>query len=359
MQIRYSIVILALFASLALGQVTPSPQPEASEIPQHHRHEDDEEALPPSAARVASDSSVITIAGVCDHAKTAASVQSTTTQGRDDLQQQRPSSDSSSECKTIVTKAEFEKLVDALNPQMPGMVRRQLASSYPRLVLFADKARDLGLDQTPQFAERLQFATIQILAQTLNRYFEQQANNISDADLQDYYKANPVKFERADLMRILVPRQARGASKTASDAVNSTMAALAQKLQGRAAAGEDFQKLQKEAFEAAGVPSSGSPNVMMGKIAVTRLPVTQQTVFEMQPGQVSEVMADASGYYIYKMVSKEFIPLSQASREIRKSIASQRIQDSVNSLTKSLKDDLNPMYFGPTRDNTDGSANYK
>ena len=42
---------------------------------------------------------------------------------------------------------------------MPATVRRQLAESYPRLLLFADEARELGLDRDPRFAEAMQFAS--------------------------------------------------------------------------------------------------------------------------------------------------------------------------------------------------------
>ncbi len=352
MRIHCSALFVIFFASLALGQIRPATQSEApSEMPQHHRHEDDEQALPASAANLPPDSSVITIQGVCEQTKNAMGKQSTDQQMPLSGGKEAPGSQDSG-CKTIVTKAQFEKLVDALNPEMTGMVRRQLAVSYPRLLLFAEKARELGLDQDPAFAEKMRFASIQILAQSLNRYFEKQGNTISDLDVQKYYNENPIKFERAELMRILVPKQGRGAAKPNSgEQSDDLMLALAQKLQARAAAGEDFQRLQKEAFDAAHI-SSGSPNVSMGKIAAARLPVSQQKVFEMQPGQVSELIIDASGYYIYKMVSKDVIPLSQATREIRKSIASERVQDSVASLTKSLTFDLNPSYFGTPRTET-------
>jgi hypothetical protein len=40
------------------------------------------------------------------------------------------------------------------------------------------------------------------------------------------------------------------------------------------------------------------------------------------------------------------VPLSQASKEIRKAIASERLQDSTAALNKSIKSELNPAYFG-------------
>ena len=74
-----------------------------------------------------------------------------------------------------------------------------------------------------------------------------------------------------------------------------------------------------------------------GKIAAVGLPLNHQKVFEMEPGQVSDVIADPNGYYIYKVVSKQMVPLAQASKEIRKSIASERVQDATASLGKSIK----------------------
>jgi hypothetical protein len=184
----------------------------------------------------------------------------------------------------------------------------------------------------------------------LNRYFEEQASSISDSEVEKYYKENAIKFERGELLRIFVPKQTGQAQKTVSGdrssaATDSSMLAVAEKIRARAAAGEDFQQLQKEAFAAANI-ASGSPNVSTGKIAAVGLPLSHQKVFEMEPGQVSDVIAESSGYYIYKVVSKQMVPLAQASKEIRKSIASQRVQDVTASLIKAIKPELDPMYFG-------------
>jgi hypothetical protein len=233
---------------------------------------------------------------------------------------------------------------------MTGINRRQLAESYPRLLLFAKRARELGLDQDPRLADAMRFASMQLLTGRLNRYFEQQASNISDSDVESYYKGNVIKFERVELLRIFVPKQARqmqntGSGEPSSPAVDSPMLKTAEKIQARAAVGEDFQQLQKEAFEAAGI-FSGSPNVSTGKISATGLPSNHQRVFAMEPGQVSDLIADPSGYYIYKIVSKQMVPLAQARKEIRKEIASQRVQEATASLNKSIQSELDQMYFG-------------
>lgn len=355
MGMYYRAVTVVLFTSLALAQTSPRPQSDVpSDVPEHQRHDDDDEPPPASAANVLPDSPVITIEGVCDPPDASSGGVRGQESPAAKLAKKESGSSSAgstaSACKTIVTKAQFENLVEALNPQMTGINRRQLAESYPRLLLFAKKARELGLDQDPRFADAMRFAAIQLLTQRLNRYFEEQASTISDSDVQKYYEGNTIKFERAELLRIFVPMQTRQAQNTSSGehsskAVASPMLAVAEKIQARAAAGEDFQQLQKEAFEAAGI-SPGAPQVSTGKIAAVGLPLNHQKVFEMETGQVSGVIADPSGYYIYKVVSKQMLPLAQASKEIRRSIASQRVQDATASLTKSIKSELDPIYFG-------------
>ena len=358
MRMYHPAVTLALFCSLALAQTSPIPPSDVpSDVPEHHRHDDDDDPPPATAASVPPDSPVITIEGMCDHPSGEA-----TSGGRAKGQENSAAapakkessgssaSSTSSACKTIVTKAQFENLAEALNPQMPATVKRQLAESYPRLLLFTNKARELGLDQDPRFAEAMRFASMQLLTQTLNRYFVQQASKISDSDVEKYYKANAIKYEREELLRILVPMQKRQAQKAvsgehSSTATDSPMLKVAEEIHARAVAGEDFQQLQKEAFEAASI-SSGSPNVSTGKIAAVALPLNHQKVFEMEPGQVSDVIADPNGYYIYKVVSKQMVSLLKASKEIRKSLASQRVQDATDSLGKSIKVELDQMYFG-------------
>jgi PPIC-type PPIASE domain len=349
----YCAVIAALFTSLALAQTSP---PQKSDAPsdqiEHQRHEDDDDPPPATAANIPPGNPIITIAGLCDRpgSISSGSISSGSISSGSISSGSTSAGSISAACKTIVTKAQFETLVAAVNPQMSPIVKRQLADSYPRMLLFADKAQELGLDHDPSFAEALRFASIQLLTQRLNRYFDEQASKISDSDIEAYYKGNAIKFERGELLRIFVPKQTGQAKKAVSGdpsgtAIDSSMRAVAEKIRARAAAGEDFQQLQKEAFAAAGI-ASGSPNVSTGKIAGTALPLSHQKVFELEPGQVSDVIAESSGYYIYKMVSKQMVPLASASSEIRKSITSQRVQDATASLLKTIKPELDPMYFG-------------
>ena len=336
---RSFLIVWLLVSSISWGQTAPQAQVESSHPAQAPsvRHDDDTEPPPASAAQVSPDAPVITVNGLCDKKENSP----------ESSKDAKPTA--TSECKTVVTRAQFEKLIEALNPQMSGPVRKQLAEAYPRLLVFANKARELGLDKEPEFHEMMRFADMQLLTQRLTRHMQESAGNISDADAENYYKENTSRFQRAELLRVFVPKQKQlgaggGTAAENKAADDAAMKAVAEKLQASAVAGKDFQQLQKEAFEAAGI-TSNAPKVDLGKLSPGSLPVDQKKVFDLGAGQVSELITDGSGYYIYKVISKETVPLNQARAEINRAIQSQRMQESTDALTKSIKAELNQEYF--------------
>ena len=123
------------------------------------------------------------------------------------------------------------------------------------------------------------------------------------------------------------------------------MKAVADKLRTRASAGEDFSKLQLEAYQAAGFKTS-PPQTTMSKVRRNALPPAQATVFELKTAEISPLIVDVSGYYIYKMGEKDTIPLTQVHDEIFGSLKSQRFQDQMQAVQQSATPSLNADYFG-------------
>ncbi|PYX46269.1 MAG: hypothetical protein DMG79_17020 [Acidobacteria bacterium] len=124
------------------------------------------------------------------------------------------------------------------------------------------------------------------------------------------------------------------------------MSKLAQSLQARAAAGEDLAKLQKEAFDAAGMKIE-SPTVNLPNTRRTGLPPAHAAVFDLKPGEVSQVISDSGGHYIYKVNSKGEIPLDQATNEIHSKVQNDRTREMMDKVSSSFKVETNEAYFGP------------
>ena len=240
---------------------------------------------------------------------------------------------------------------------MPPTTKRQLGNSYPKMLAMAREAEKRGLDKQAHFEELIAFARLQILSQELVHQIQEEAAKVPATDVEGYYRSNSVAFERVNLERIIVPdiRQNQGGPEAASSANEKrseqqekdkeAMGREAETLRARAAAGEDFTKLQKDAYVAAGL-STPPPPVGMSKVRRMSLPSGQQSVFDLKAGEVSAVISDEGGFYIYKLVGKETEPLTEVETEIRKTLESQRMRAMMEKVQNSVATDVNQAYFG-------------
>ena len=339
---RFSWFVSLLFVCLAWGQAAAPPAPAAPPVKSGQPEQSASAAAPAAKpAEVAPTDPVLTLKGLC----------------------QDPSKEGAS-CQTVVTKEQFEKLANALQPNMAPQVRRQLATAYSKMLAMSMAAEKKGLDKGPQFEEMLGFARMQILAQILSRDMQEESQKISDDDIQKYYNDNKAGFEEANFQRIFVPKtkQAPPPAKTAAGASaakkltpeqqqkagEAAMKTTAEALHKRAVAGEDFEALQKAAYVAAGIKGQAPP-VKMEKVRRTSLPSTQSAVFDLKDGAISELIIDPSGYYIYKMVSKQTLPLDSVKTEIKNTMGSQRYRDSMQAVQQKGTPELNDAYFGAPR----------
>ena len=329
-----------LLASLACAQ-EPTPQLPQPDLPPEYRpptqrDEEAAKALPASAAQLPPDAAIITIKGVC----AAASGKS--------------SSDAS--CQTIVTKEQFENLTEALLSKMRDSRKRQLASAYPGLLAMARAAEARGVDSSPRFRERMAFARLQILSQEYIRQIDDESAKIPDQEIEAYYQSHAAQFQSATLERIFLPNrkrvdplpkekatpnQLKAQQKEAEDAMTREAADL----RGKAVAGGDFLALQREAYTAAGLMDV-PPNPSLGKVHSYDIPKNHAAVLELKAGEVSQVLSDSTGHYIYKVQSKETESLADEKEEIRKMIATQRREDAIQAVEKPVSTEFNPAYFG-------------
>jgi len=264
-------------------------------------------------------------------------------------------------CRTVITRAQFEKLTEALQPGMSQSLRLNVANAYARNLRMSAAAQKRGLDKTPAFEEEMRYARMQLLAQDLSHALQAEASNITDADLEDYYKKNESSYEQATLARIFVPHakqadakmsaaqppesQSKADEEGKTKADEEAMAKVAAGLRARAVNGEDPDKLQTEAYSEAGFPRT-TPNTKMEKVRRATLPPRHETVLDMKPGEVSEVFSDPGGaHFIYKMMSKETLTLEEVKTEIRTAISSQRYRDSMKSFQGDVV--FSDAYFNP------------
>lgn len=323
---RYLPVICFLLASSMWGQQAPPSAPsEVPSQPQIPRDDEDQPTLPASASKVASDAAVITIKGLC--------------------------LPPSSPCQTQISRTRFEELADAILTNKQPARQRQLAESYPNLLAMAQAAEARGVENSPRFKEKLEFARLQILAQELVRRIDEESSNVSDKEIEEYYQNHSGDFVRATFDRIYIPNRKRADlanQKAKGEAVTESadeMIRVAEELHRRAVAGESFAILQKDAYAAAGM-SDVPPNPSMGRLKLSELPRDHASVFDLKPGEVSQVISDSTGHYVYKLDSKEKEGIDKRKEEIRRILKAQHKQQAIEAIHQPITTELNPAYFG-------------
>jgi len=356
-----------LMGNMAWAQAQPgtAPAPQAAPAQAMPMQPPSDAGKPPAPApEVAMSAVVLTIKGVCPATAAPAAGSKTGAAGKTAAAAKKPA-----DCKTELTRAQFEKIASGLSPNITPQLKRQLEQALPRFMAMSEIAKKKGLDKSPAYLETLKVAKMQILTTQLQRSVQEEADKVPETAIEEQYKSHPELYEQFSLDRLFVPRykQAQAeekeegkeeklteeqekakeaADKAKQEQGEQDLKKLAETLRDRAAKGEDIAKLQKEAFEAAGQKVE-NPTVNLPKVRRTGLPPAHAAVFELKVGEVSAVISDNGGSYIYKIVSKEVLPLDQVKDEIHNKLKSERLKEMMDKYTNSFSTEPNEAYFGP------------
>jgi hypothetical protein len=364
-----SSLMCVLLGTLAWGQAQPSAAPPAhpgnTAAPQASAMR---AANPPDTSdSVAMNAPVLTIKGVCKPQPKPAAAKAGATPAK-------PAAKTApAECKTVITRAEFEKLEGYISPKASPQLKKQLASVYPNMLALAQAAHQQGLDKGERFEALMKLKRIEVLSGELRREINDDATKLSDKDVEDYYQKNLSAYQQFNLDRVFVPRFRQPEAEAASDVkeadkdeksadkketkaeeeeakkakTEQAEAKLSEELRTRAAAGEDFTKLQKEAYDAAGMKLD-VPNINLPKVRRNGLPPGQVSVFELKEGEVSQVIADSGGHYIYRVKAIEQMPLDDTLKnEIKGMLTGQKQRAGMEKYQNSYSVESNEAYFGP------------
>ncbi|MFB3915462.1 MAG: peptidylprolyl isomerase [Terriglobales bacterium] len=206
---------------------------------------------------------------------------------------------------------------------------------YARLLTAAIEAEKQNLEKNPETQELVRFSRMQALAQELSRKLLQDAQPGAE-QTQKYYQDNASQFEEITLRRILLPASSKNVTK-------DEMKQFAEQLQKRAAAGEDFDKLQKEGYEKAGMQNPPSTTVVL---RVQNLTPEEEAAAKLKPGEVSQVISQPTTSLIYKLAQRKPIPFDKVKPEIEATLRQQNYQAEVEKLLNSSPPTLSDAYFG-------------
>jgi hypothetical protein len=320
-----------LLAVAALGQSTstsPTLKPRAETSPA-------EKQATPENATPAPETPVITIQGLCE----------------------KPGGNSAapSDCKTVITRSDFEKVAPA---NLPGPQKKRVADQYIQALILAEKAHESGADHSPEFEKQMAFLRLRALATAGYQDLQKQSSNVSDSEVEDYYKQHIADYKAISFDKLYVPKQkfVETSAQKPNDpelqkkreASEAEMKAGADKLRARAAAGEDFTKLQQEAYVFAGIKQTAQSTQQSTHMENQRkssvLPA-DASIFDLKKGDVSEVFNDPAGFMVYKVTDIKDVPVASVHDEIARTLQAEKLKAAMDGLQNSVKTTLDESYF--------------
>jgi hypothetical protein len=288
------------------------------------------------AAPVAPNQPVLTVHGVCPADPKAAT---------------QAAVPAASQCAVQVTKADFDKLIDAFtfgNAPATQAQRRQMGQAYVELLTFSEAAKAAGVETNPAFLEVMRVIRLKTMSDFYRNLLTEEYRNPSQQEIEDNYKSNAAKYEGAKLARIYLPKNNPDPQATAEqkEAYQKKVQQLADDIQARAAKGEPVDKLQKEAYTTLGIaspPPSTDLNTARRGIFPPKL---DQEIFSHKAGDVFR-SDDGNGYMIYRVEDRQPLPLAAVKEEITREISRRKLEEKIKELTAPVHADFNENYFGP------------
>jgi hypothetical protein len=285
---------------------------------------DDESKAAPKT--VAISDPVITIYGTCEHDAIV------------------PLATASS-CTTVVTRDDFEKLINAMNvlgKTLSPKLRKDLAQTYARYLALESPAVKAGLENTEQFAEIMRWWRLRTLADLYRARLREQSKHVTQEDVHAYYQEHLASFERIKADRVLIPR-VKGDSDDARKGDEKAMEA-AKEARERLIRGQEAEVVQKEAYSSLGI--APVPPTDIGSLGRSSF-LTEESdeLFSLDPGKVSKVETEKASYVVYKIKLKQVLSEDFVKEEISGSIAERRFSDAMHAIEESAKPEFNDVYF--------------
>ncbi|HLK50213.1 MAG TPA: peptidylprolyl isomerase [Bryobacteraceae bacterium] len=249
----------------------------------------------------------------------------------------------------MITRRDLDRFVDAFSPAATEQARRRLGVQYARTLVYSALAQQQGLEKDPTFAKelaaQLEIVKSRALASAFLQKLQAKTTAITDAEVQKYYDLHRDEYEQAQIRRLSVPLEVP--TEIAHPLTRAAVKPYMEELRKRAAAGEDFNLLQQDAFQFFHIQAT-PPLVNLTTVDRRSMQGEEAKALDLNPGEVSDVLDALAAVVIIKVESKNVTPLGAVHQEIETTLRAARTQNLLNRLTKDVSTDFNLPYFGMT-----------
>ena len=229
-----------------------------------------------------------------------------------------------------ITDTDYYKEQENLPPYLKPMTetpegKKEMLDTMVVRELIMQQAQKDGIDKSPAVAAKLEDLRKRVIVEAFLKKKVDESANVSDAELQAFYKKNEDKFKTGDQIRashILV--------KTEAEAKD-----IEKQLKG----GASFEDLAKK-HSIDGAAAKGGDLGWFGKGSM--LPDFEKVAFSLKEGTTSGIVQTKFGYHIIKATGKRPAgtrSFEEVKDQIKAAIAPEKQQETFKKLKEDLKKD--------------------
>jgi peptidyl-prolyl cis-trans isomerase C len=229
-----------------------------------------------------------------------------------------------------ITDADFYKEQENLPPYLKPMTetaegKKEMLDTMVVRELIMQQAQKEGIDKSPAVAAKLEDLKKRVIVEAFLKKKVEESANVSDAELQAFYKKNEDKFKTGDQIRashILVKTEAE-----------------AKEIEKQLKAGASFEDLAKK-HSIDGAAAKGGDLGWFSKGSM--LPDFEKVAFSLKEGATSGIVQTKFGYHIIKLTGKRPAgtrSFEEVKDQIKAAIAPEKQQETFKKLKEDLKKD--------------------
>jgi parvulin-like peptidyl-prolyl isomerase len=236
-----------------------------------------------------------------------------------------------------VTAGEIKKMLAGAPPQFTQALVRDPKAALEQVFLLAklnDLAQQDKLGEKSPWKEMIAFYEKQIYAQVEVNY---KTNNlaVSQEDVQKYYDDNKSKYEQAKIGVIYIsfadPKTVVDRPGEKKPLTEAEAKAKSEDLAKQLRSGADFATLAKQNSDDKNSAEKGGE---FGTVKQSdRLnEALKKAVFALKPGEISDPVKQANGFYVIKVEERNFRPFAEVSQEIVNQLRQEKFQTWLKSV---------------------------
>ena len=256
-----------------------------------------------------------------------------------------------------ITAEQFQGIVKTLNPTAQRSLAAQgfkpLGENYAMFLALAQKATADGLDQTPEFKEKMELERKQALVQDEYKKLNESVQ-VKQDDIDKYYADHHADFEQVQIRQVSVRKKPAGAKGDAAGLPEDEAKKRAEDLHQALASGQDATKVSEQYKLANVVFFDPNPrSVRRGQLPGDM----DKQAWTLKDGEVSEIQNNPMNFYFIQVVKRETMPVSEASKEIEGKLREEKFKAALDGVKQQANIWLDPKYFTAPPAATPSAAN--